>query len=219
MVEQSHISAWQLLLWLSLYQMKNSLLHDRQPQEYLGDIYAHHTGWADIRHLEQQLVKNLDDRASHLWLMSSSLFVSSPGFAQGAAAAPLGRVPSAPACTRCPWSPGREGSGCRWCWPLWGLAAGCHRSPGSPSLCCPHRPSQTPPVLSGGFQPGCSDRSCLSRRLRLCLAQWGEWSWAVSAAFEHLPEKWLEWVDDISFTEGGAAGPPPFFSLELQRGP
>lgn len=26
---------------------EQSLLHDRQPQEYLGDIYAHQTGWTD----------------------------------------------------------------------------------------------------------------------------------------------------------------------------
>lgn len=121
--------------------------------------------WLKRRHLEQKLVKDSDDGASHLWLMSSSLFVSSPGSPRGAAAPP-GSLPSAPACTRCPWSPGREGSGCRRCWPLWGSAEGCRRSPGSPSLRCPLGPSHPPPVLSGGFQPGCSDTSCLLRHLR-----------------------------------------------------
>lgn len=99
---------------------------------------------------------------SDLWSVSSSLSASSPGFGRCAvaAAAPLARVQSTPLCTRCPWSPGRVGSGCRWCSPLWGWAEGCRRSPGSPRRRCPQRHSPAPRVPSGGSQPGCWDTSC-----------------------------------------------------------
>lgn len=158
---------------------------------------------------------------SDLWSVSSSLSASSPGFGRCAvAAAPLARVRSTPLCTRCPWSPGRVGSGCRWCSLLWGWAEGCRRSPGSPRRRCPQRHSPAPRVPSGGSQPGCWDTSCswgselclrsVRRGGRICADLSGtellstclrkDYNGRVTSASRRQGRR-----------QGGAAGPPPFF--------
>lgn len=145
---------------------------------------------------------------SDLWSVNSSLSASSPGFgrcAVAAAAAPLAGVRSTPFCTRCPWSPGRVGSGCRWCSPFWGWAEGCRRSPGSPRRRCPQRHSPAPRVPSGGSQPGCWDTSCSRGANCVCVQFCADLS-GPELLSTCLRKDYNGRVTSASLREGGRAG-------------
>lgn len=168
---------------------------------------------------------------SDLWSVNSSLSASSPGFGRcavvAAVAAPLAGVRSTPFCTRCPWSPGRVGSGCRWCSPFWGWAEGCRRSPGSPRRRCPQRHSPAPRVPSGGSQPGCWDTSCSRGANCVCVRfgvegeavqTWADQSFWAPAWERTIMGEWHQLHCGREAGRGGAAGPPPFFfSCVLQH--